>query len=1489
MGITTEFCSIFECSNGSNSHCSYGFLAIIDPNSCFNHVVVISIDLLLLFIFLCTFIHRVASNKTVSFMASQKLLPISVFSAVFNGLLGVAYFGVGIWTLIEKLNTDGFISPMHRWLVAIIQGITWFLLSLTISLRMLNLSHIATARFLSISTFLIGAFLCISSLSEAIADKLSSATMVLNILCAPGSILLILSSYKRCNYSKTNRVIDAGTCEPLLQSEEVDAASEASSINNVTPFAGSGFCSTMSFWWLNPLMKKGKEKLLQNEEIPQLRQEDRAQTLFSIFTEKLSIMKSKGSSDPPPILSTIFFCQKKALLVSGIFALIKVLSLTSSPLFLAAFIKIVEGRYSFKYEGYALTAGLFLVKILESLSERHWYFRTQLIGLQVRSLLSAAIYQKQLQLSNAAKMSHSPGEIVNYVTVDAYRIGEFPLWFHQIWSTSLQLFLSLILIYYCVGLAAASALTVLILTVLGSSPLVKLQHEYQTKFMVAQNIRLKKLSEALTNMKILKLYSWETHFKNVIERLRNEELKWISEILTQKGYYIVLFWSSPLLVGVVSFWTCYLLGFQLYASNVFTFLATLRIIQEPIRQIPNIFGAFVEAKVSFSRIVKFLEAPELESRHKRQKFSSNELDHSICIRSSEISWDSASSKATLTNIDLVVKSGEKLAICGEVGSGKSTLLAAILGEVPHVNGIVHVCGKLAYVSQSAWIQSGTIKENILFGSPMDHDRYQETLEKCSLVKDLEMLPFGDLTQIGERGVNLSGGQKQRIQLARALYQDADIYLLDDPFSAVDAHTATSLFNEYVMGALSGKTVLLVTHQVDFLPAFNSILLMSGGKILKAAPYEELLVSSEEFQHLVNAHSSTTKSFARPPVEDLFPRKSKPSKGEIEKIDSEEKINASTGDQLIKQEEREMGDTGFKPYIQYLKQGKGFLFFSLANFFFLIFVVGQLAQLYLFAATLSDRSISKAEIYAIYSMIMIIMSLSLLFRSYSMAALGCGASKSIFSMLLTSFFRAPMSFYDSTPVGRILSRVSSDMNIIDLEMPLKFITSCAGAMNTYAIFGLLAFLTWPVLFVIVPIIYITILLQKYYLASAKELMRISGTTKSLLASSLAESISGAMTIRAFEEEGRLFSKYLDIIDADASSNFHNFSASQWLIQRLETLCAIVLFSFALAITLLPFKASDSGFIGMALSYGLSLNMFLVISVQFQCMLENAIISVERVEQYMHIPSEAEEVIHENQPAQNWPTLGKVEICNLKVRYRKNAPMVLHGISCIIEGRDKIGIVGRTGSGKTTLISVLFRLVEPTEGKILVDGLDICSIGLHDLRSRFGIIPQDPTLFNGSVRFNLDPLSQYTDQELWEVLEKCQLREVIEEKEQGLDSVVLEEGTNWSMGQRQLFCLGRALLKRSRILVLDEATASMDNTTDAILQTTIRREFVDCTVITVAHRIPTVMDCTKVLAISDGMLVEFDEPTKLINKEGSLFGQLVKEYSSRATNTGSYLEG
>ncbi|CAL5384999.1 unnamed protein product [Camellia sinensis] len=515
-------------------------------------------------------------------------------------------------------------------------------------------------------------------------------------------------------------------------------------------------------------------------------------------------------------------------------------------------------------------------------------------------------------------------------------------------------------------------------------------------------------------------------------------------------------------------------------------------------------------------------------------------------------------------------------------------------------------------------------------------------------------------------------------------------------------------------------------------------MMLDGEILHAATHHELLASSQNFQDLDNAHKETAGSERL--VEVASPKKSKTPAKEIKKTHIEKKSKVSEGDQLIKQEEREVGDFGLKPYIQYLNQNRGYLFFSMAALCHLTFVIGQILQNSWIAANVENP------------------------------------------------------------------QVSSDLSTVDLDVLFSFIFYVGATTNAYSNLAVLAVVTWPVLLVSIPMVLFAIHLQ--------ELMQLNGTTKSLVANHLAESIAGSMTIRAFEEEDRFF-------------------------------CMVLLPSGTF---------SSERFIGMALSYGLVLNMSFVMSIQIRCTLANYIISVERLNQYMHIPSEAPEVIEENQPLVNWPTRGKVEIQDLQIRYKLDAPLVLRGISCTFEGGHKIDIVGRTGSGKTTLIGALFRLVEPIGGKIVVDRIDISTLGLYDLRSHFGIIPQDPTLFNGTVRYNLDPLSQHTDHEIWKALGKCQLREAIVEKEDGLDSLVADNGSNWNMGQRQLFCLGHALLRRSKILVLDEATASIDNATDLILQKTISTKFSDCTVITVAHRMPTVMDCTMVLAISEDIMFE-----------------------------------
>ncbi|KAF5815994.1 putative ABC-type xenobiotic transporter [Helianthus annuus] len=1250
----------------------------------------------------------------------------------------------------------------------------------------------------------------------------TTLTGVLNALTFPGAVLFVLCVFME------RKPTDSSLYEPLQANTDIVTDTDV-----VTPKARAGTLSILTFWWLNPLLLKGKTKVLDANEIPKLQHEDRAETCYSKFMKILEKRKAESVTGDPYMLSTLFVWQSKQLVITGLFALIKVLSLASGPIILRAFIKVCQGKQTFEHEGYYLTLGLFISKCLESVAERQMNFRNRVIGVQVKSMLCAAIFRKQLRLSNDARMSYSPGQIMNYATVDANRIGEFPFWFHQIWTIGLQIFLGIFIIYFSVGVAAFTALLVIILTVLGNIPLGNLQQKILTKLMAAQDRRLKAITEAITNMKILKLYAWESHFQKAAEKLRNEEMRWLSAVISQR--------------------------------------ATIRIIQEPIRLIADTAAVFIEARVALTRILNFLEAPELQKERKKHVNIGNQ---SLIINADAISWNNDDSKPTLTGVNFEIPTGEKVAICGEVGSGKSTLISAILGEVPNIKGTIEVYGKIAYVSQTAWIQTGTVRENILFGSVMDEEKYEEVVKKCSLVKDIEMFPFGDQTIIGERGVNLSGGQKQRVQLARALYQDADIYLLDDPFSAVDAHTAASLFKEYIMEALSSKTVLLVTHQVDFLPAFDDILLMADGKIVKTGTYAQLLDSCKEFQILVIALSTTSGSDSL--SADSSQQQSNSANQEIENVYVKEQI---VGEQLIKQEERAAGDTGLKPYKQYLSQNKGYFYFSLSVLSHLLYIIGMLLQNVWLAAKVQDSTANQSTMLLVYTILAFVMMFFLFGRSYFVVKLGTKASIAVFSKLITSLFRAPMSFYDSTPVGRIISRVSSDLSVVDIELAMKFTIGLGTTMNTYVSFGILVFLTWPILFVIIPTVYVTILLQRYYYASAKELMRLDGTSKSLVASHLAQSIAGVVTIRAFGEEDRFFSEHMNLINGNASPFFHSFSANEWLIQRLEMLCAVVVSSSALAITLLPFDASASGYIGMALSYGLSLNIFLVVSVQYQCQLSNLIVSVERLDQYMHIKSEAPEIIEDNRPSRSWPSIGRVVIENLKIRYQPNSPLVLHGISCVFEGGHKIGIVGRTGSGKTTLISALFRLVEPTDGRIVIDDLDITSIGLHDLRSSFGIIPQEPTLFTGSIRYNLDPLSEHSDQEIWKVLEKCQLREVIQDKKEGLDSLVVQDGSNWSLGQRQLFCLGRALLKRRKILVLDEATASIDNATDTIIQKTIREEFKDCTVITVAHRIPTVVDCTMVLVMKDGKVMEYDKPVTLMNEPASLFAQLVNEYWSQ----------
>ncbi|KAF3341466.1 ABC transporter C family member 10-like isoform X1 [Carex littledalei] len=1064
------------------TNCTYGDSAcvleeILDSSTCINHIMVLSVSSMLSVLLLINLIIRISKANVPVRRLFGLSSTIHVLSAIFNGGLAFVYLGLGVYMLIENVAKRyiTYYAP-HWWLAMLSLGLYQLLLSLLFTCRSRYL------KIWSILTTIFAGFICGTSITYLLKEKKLIADAYLDIMSLPGALLWVVCAVHKSRDEE--ETINENLYKPL-NTDKISFPLDQKS--NVSLLSTAGFFSIMSFWWLNPLMKKGYEKPLEEKDIPELGEIDRAGTQYTIFIDKFNHKKqtSKQKSLSPSIFWTIVSCHKREIFVSGFFALLKVLTLSSGPMILNAYIKVSLGQEAFKYEGYVLAVGLFFAKCTESLSQRQWYFRTRRLGLQVRSLVSAAIYKKQQRLSNLAKLTDSSGEIMNYLTVDAYRIGEFPYWFHQTWTTSLQICIALVILYKAVGLATISSMVVIILTVACNAPLANLQHKFQTRLMEAQDERLMAMSESLANMKVIKLYAWEGHFQKVIEELRQKEYVWIRAFQLRKAYNSFLLWSSSVLVSTAAFFTCYLLGIPLEPSNVFTFVATLSLVQDPVCQIPEVIGVVIQAKVAFARVAKFLGAPELQTE-KMRKDAFASMEKLVVMESCDFSWDENLLRPTLRNVSLVVKAGEKVAICGEVGSGKSTLLAAVLGEVPNTRGTIQVSGKIAYVSQNAWIQTGTVQENILFGSPMYKQRYQETLERCSLVKDLEILPFGDQTQIGERGINLSGGQKQRVQLARALYKNADTYLLDDPFSAVDAHTASSLFKEYVMGALANKTVLLVTHQVDFLPTFDRVMLMSEGEILRSAPFYELFASCKEFQDLVHAHKETV---GIEKLNNMVPQNNKNetiSGREIIKIEGgtiknvlqkeNSKLSGGGSYQLIKKEERERGNTGLKPYMQYLGHNKGYLYLFLANLAHIIFVTGQILQNTWMAANVQNPNVGTLKLILVYLGIGFGTLFILFFRSLFIVVLGLEASKTLFSQLLISLFRAPTGFYDSTPLGRILSRVSSDLTIVDLDVPFTFVWATGATLTACSNLGILAVVTWQVLFVSVLMIVLAIRIQ-----------------------------------------------------------------------------------------------------------------------------------------------------------------------------------------------------------------------------------------------------------------------------------------------------------------------------------------------------------------------------------------------------------------------------
>ncbi|TVU07886.1 hypothetical protein EJB05_41261 [Eragrostis curvula] len=1307
---------------------------------------------------------------------------------------------------------------------------------------------------------------------------------LLLLLCALGSLL----QWRHGHQGTT--ADDNGLSEPLIHKDETVHTSE---------LYRSGLFSQLTISWLNPLLRLGRSKALDLADIPLITGEDSAQHASQKFAKAWSRHvndRARHRSVSSNGLALVLFkCFLGEIALTGFYALMRTLSIAVAPLLLFAFVWYSNQEERDLRTGLLLVGCLLLMKLVESLSQRHWYFDSRRTGMRIRSALMAAIFQKQLNLSSQGRKNHSAGEIVNYIAVDAYRLGDSINRLHSGWSCPLQLVFAVATLFWALKLGALPGLIPFIIFGFLNVPFAKILQGYQSKFMVAQDERLRSMSEILNSMKIIKLQSWEEKFRHVIKSLRDAEFKWLRETQLKKAYGAVMFWMSPTVVSSVMFTGTAIIGsVPLNASTLFTVLATLRVMAEPVRFLPELLTMMIQYKVSLDRIEKFLLEDEIKEEDVR-RIPSDDSDSRIQVIDGNFSWSATGANLSLRNVNISISGGEKVAVCGPVGSGKSSLLYALLGEIPRVSGLVEVFGSVAYVSQNSWIQSGTVRDNILFGKPFYKERYDMAIKACALDKDIENFVHGDLTEIGQRGLNMSGGQKQRIQLARAVYNNADVYLLDDPFSAVDAHTAAVLFYDCVMTALAEKTVVLVTHQVEFLSETDRILVIEGGHVSQQGKYSELLESGTAFERLVSAHQSS--------ITELDTNSGRENKDQgIEASDdnimpsalhttrqaSDIKASAkgpSATFQLTEEEERGIGDLRWKPYKDYIDVSQGIFQLSGMCISQVLFACFQIMSTYWLAVAVQTDNISAALLVGAYSGISIFSCCFAYFRSLFAALLGLKASKEFFSGLMDSVFKAPMSFFDSTPVGRILTRASSDLSILDFDIPYSMAYMVTGSIQVVTTILVMGTVTWQVLVVAIPVgitmVYVQLThssenMKRYYVSSARELVRINGTTKAPVINYASESILGVVTIRAFSQSERFIRNNMQLIDTDATLFFHTVAGQEWVIMRVEALQFLTILTSALFLILVPPGVISPGFAGLCLSYALTLNSAQVFLTRFYSYLENYIISVERIKQYMHLPPEPPAIIPEHRPPISWPHEGRIELEDLKIRYRPNSPLVLKGISCTFAAGNKIGVVGRTGSGKSTLISSLFRLVDPAGGRILIDKLDICSIGLKDLRTKLSIIPQEPTLFRGTVRTNLDPLGLHSDQEIWEALEKCQLKTAISSTPALLDTVVSDDGDNWSVGQRQLFCLGRVLLRRNKILVLDEATASIDSATDAILQKVIRQQFSSCTVITIAHRVPTVTNSDRVMVLSYGKLLEYETPAKLLEDKQSAFSKLVAEY-------------